>query len=722
MLEAVGHPHAVNPDKELRRIAAAQRLAGAGVHQAGRAALPGAAAARASRPWRRSPSAGCVAVGGVIVGQRPQRRRLRRPDAHAAPASARMSSLEVSPPTGRRQREQQLQDPHVSRVPTRRSTLPTGRLSSGILPGQQLRDARLVASGLTCQRRHPNRLESGAARMSGRRSGTVAGRRSGLASAPGGVGLGGVQQPGVHARCAAVAVAAQVRLVRRAAARGARPRARPATSRRRRGRPAPAARRRGRRSRCGRRTAPRSASSACTTAATSSAGADGRRRSRSRDAAQPVGGLGVPRPAELLVGQRAGGGQRVEPGQRLQRRPAEHRRQRQQLGRHPHRRLPRPRRPRRRAPRPASTPTPRAPRSRGRRAAGDSAVVSGEVRRSPRSRSIASMPSRAAANADGTPSRDGQRGTRTRSDGPSTVRLCRATAAQRVACTRWTTTAPRHARSFGSVADAYDRGRPVVPRARRPRGWSADRRDRARARRRHRQADRAAGRARPRRARHRPRPRDARRAAATACPTSATTRRRRRGDPAARPVGRRRGRAPRRSTGSTTTGRCPRSPGCCKPGGRLALVWNQRDERIPWVRRLGAIIGNQDAARRRAPRARSMRSSALFGFVEDATFQLLAGRRPRVDPWTWCSPAPTSPSSTSDAPGGQARRGARVLRRLRPRHGRHAAALRRPLLPGQSSIDRPEPRPARRATPRRRRDDASRSDGTDTDMLLIDFR
>ncbi|GAA5140919.1 class I SAM-dependent methyltransferase [Nocardioides marinquilinus] len=31
-----------------------------------------------------------------------------------------------------------------------------------------------------------------------------------------------------------------------------------------------------------------------------------------------------------------------------------------------------------------------------------------------------------------------------------------------------------------------------------------------------------------------------------------------------------------------------------RPGGHLALVWNQRDERIPWVRKLGRIIGSQD--------------------------------------------------------------------------------------------------------------------------------
>jgi SAM-dependent methyltransferase len=31
-----------------------------------------------------------------------------------------------------------------------------------------------------------------------------------------------------------------------------------------------------------------------------------------------------------------------------------------------------------------------------------------------------------------------------------------------------------------------------------------------------------------------------------------------------------------------------------KPGGVLSLVWNYRDERIPWVKRLGAIIGTQE--------------------------------------------------------------------------------------------------------------------------------
>ncbi|MGI8522042.1 MAG: class I SAM-dependent methyltransferase [Nocardioides sp.] len=54
-----------------------------------------------------------------------------------------------------------------------------------------------------------------------------------------------------------------------------------------------------------------------------------------------------------------------------------------------------------------------------------------------------------------------------------------------------------------------------------------------------------------------------------------------------------------------------------RPGGHVALVWNQRNERIPWVRRLGAIIGKQDHL---SDPAEPLVQSALFGFVEDAQF------------------------------------------------------------------------------------------------------
>ncbi len=79
MLEVVGHAHAVNPDKELRRVAGGEGLAGAGLHQAGRAPVPGAAAAGEADPGR---TRGRRRGRGRrrAVGQRPQAppRRLTR--------------------------------------------------------------------------------------------------------------------------------------------------------------------------------------------------------------------------------------------------------------------------------------------------------------------------------------------------------------------------------------------------------------------------------------------------------------------------------------------------------------------------------------------------------------------------------------------------------------------------------------------------------------------
>ena len=55
-----------------------------------------------------------------------------------------------------------------------------------------------------------------------------------------------------------------------------------------------------------------------------------------------------------------------------------------------------------------------------------------------------------------------------------------------------------------------------------------------------------------------------------------------------------------------------------RPGGRLALVWNLRNEKIPWVRKLGTLIGNQELLAKDI--SEPLVHSGLFGFVEDATF------------------------------------------------------------------------------------------------------
>jgi SAM-dependent methyltransferase len=56
-----------------------------------------------------------------------------------------------------------------------------------------------------------------------------------------------------------------------------------------------------------------------------------------------------------------------------------------------------------------------------------------------------------------------------------------------------------------------------------------------------------------------------------------------------------------------------------RPGGVLALVWNERDERIPWVRRLGQTLGG--AREQETDPTHRLIGSGLFGFVDTATFR-----------------------------------------------------------------------------------------------------
>lgn len=55
-----------------------------------------------------------------------------------------------------------------------------------------------------------------------------------------------------------------------------------------------------------------------------------------------------------------------------------------------------------------------------------------------------------------------------------------------------------------------------------------------------------------------------------------------------------------------------------RPGGRLALVWNSRDDRDPWMVRLSAIIGNETIAE--SDVVPILDESGLFRWVETARY------------------------------------------------------------------------------------------------------
>ncbi|MGH3510215.1 MAG: class I SAM-dependent methyltransferase [Nocardioidaceae bacterium] len=141
-----------------------------------------------------------------------------------------------------------------------------------------------------------------------------------------------------------------------------------------------------------------------------------------------------------------------------------------------------------------------------------------------------------------------------------------------------------------------------------------------------------------------------------------------------------------------------------RPGGRIALTWNLRDERIPWVRRLGELIGTQD--HHSDPRA-ALADSALFDVVETEAFRHWQrldrdGLRDLV--------ASRSNIAVLDDVGRE-----RVLRRVEALYDEYGRGADGMLLPYLTHCFRATVRP----DPPGRRDDPPHND--DSDSLLIDF-
>ena len=166
-----------------------------------------------------------------------------------------------------------------------------------------------------------------------------------------------------------------------------------------------------------------------------------------------------------------------------------------------------------------------------------------------------------------------------------------------------------------------------------------------------------------------------------------------------------------------------------RPGGYLALTWNNRDTRIPWVRKLGAILGEQSRTENSGS-VDALVHSDLFGFVEDKTFHFWqdVNRETIVD-----LVASRSYVATLDEEA-RAAKLAQVLA-LYDDYGRGMDGMQLPYdcecfraqvvdRPDQPPPDRPDDEDDHAGEPPAEpRDDGRRiSDGGDTDMLLIDFR
>jgi len=152
-----------------------------------------------------------------------------------------------------------------------------------------------------------------------------------------------------------------------------------------------------------------------------------------------------------------------------------------------------------------------------------------------------------------------------------------------------------------------------------------------------------------------------------------------------------------------------------KPGGHVALVWNSRDERIPWVRKMGDLLGRQDLD---TSSAQHLVHSDLFGFVEEASFK----HWQEVNRETILDLARSRSSYLVMAEAAQEEHLAEV-RAFYADYGRGMDGMQIPYVTRcyrAVVVDRDEQTTSDPDEPSH--EGPVVSDGTDTDMLLIDFR
>ena len=149
-----------------------------------------------------------------------------------------------------------------------------------------------------------------------------------------------------------------------------------------------------------------------------------------------------------------------------------------------------------------------------------------------------------------------------------------------------------------------------------------------------------------------------------------------------------------------------------KPGGRVGLVWNFRDETIPWVRRLGRLIGTQE---QETDPSEAITASGLFGEVEETRYT----HWQQVDRKSIQALVLSRSNVAVLDEDARAAKLAEVVA-LYDEYGRGMDGMQLPYIARcfrATVLDRPgEPEQAGEAA------ESRTSDGTDTDTLLIDFR